>query len=97
MQFQSGKYKGILAVDIPVKISPNTCFKTVLSPNIAGLQMYDNYYCKCRCQTYDERRQCLQQRRTKYWNEDNCQCLCLTSQWKECSTGYVYDPVETCE
>jgi len=65
--------------------------------NCNSNQQFNEYYCKCRCSNYLERSACLQQRRTKYWDDENCQCLCLQSEWKECSTGYVYDPIDTCE
>jgi len=65
--------------------------------NCNSNQQFNEYYCKCRCSNYRARSACLQQRRTKYWDDENCQCLCLQSQWKECSTGYVYDPIDTCD
>merc|ERR1712223_298329 len=65
--------------------------------NCNSNQQFNEYYCKCRCSNYRARGACLQQRRTKYWDDENCQCLCLQSEWKECSTGYVYDPIDTCD
>ena len=31
------------------------------------------------------------------WDPDRCQCQCRPEEWKECSTGFSYDGVYSCQ
>ena len=59
-------------------------------------QAYDKTFCKCRCTNSEAKSRCAQERARKFWDERNCQCLCRTEEFRECSTGFVYDAVDTC-
>merc|ERR1719369_2717252 len=40
--------------------------------------------------------QCLVQY-NKIWDSERCQCQCRPEEWKECSTGFTYDGVYSCQ
>lgn len=60
------------------------------------LQVYERRSCQCRCRDQGARGQCLVQY-NKMWDEDKCQCQCRPEEWKECSTGFSYDGVYSCQ
>ena len=60
-------------------------------------QEYDYHLCQCRCTDSQSRAQCLQDTRPKYWDEKNCGCFCRLDSFHECSTGFIFDALETCE
>ena len=44
---------------------------------------------------FTEDQPCLRGR--KYWEEETCRCICKPEEFRECSTGFVYDAKDTCE
>lgn len=60
------------------------------------LQIYDKRMCKCRCRDQGAMGQCLVQY-NKIWDSERCQCQCRPEEWKECSTGFSYDGVYSCQ
>jgi len=59
-------------------------------------QEYDRRTCQCRCVDRGAMGQCLVQY-NKMWDPDLCQCRCRPEEWKECSTGFNYDGVYSCQ
>ncbi len=62
-----------------------------------SFQVYDHHFCKCRCRDSDARAKCHAARIRKFWDDANCRCVCRQEEYKECSTGFVFDPIDTCE
>jgi len=60
------------------------------------LQVYDRRMCQCRCRDQGAMGQCLVQY-NKVWDGERCQCQCRPEEWKECSTGFSYDGVYSCQ
>ena len=63
-------------------ISPEETFLT-------SKRFFDPKTCRCKCKDPTARRSCLA--RAMHWDEDNCKCMCPPSQWKMCSTGFIFD------
>lgn len=59
-------------------------------------QVFHSRSCQCRCMDQGARGQCLVQS-TKVWDEDRCSCLCRPEEWKQCSSGFTYDGVYSCQ
>jgi len=72
------------------------CGCDVEAAQCSNLQNYDHHFCKCRCKESREREQCRLDGARKFWDESNCRCLCK-ERLKECSKGFYYDSVTTCE
>jgi len=62
----------------------------------SSLQVYDRRMCQCRCRDNGARGQCLVQY-NKMWDPEQCQCQCRPEEWKECSTGFSYDGIYSCQ
>ncbi len=60
-------------------------------------QDYDHHFCKCRCSNSEAKAACSQEKGRKFWDERNCQCVCRAEEYRECSTGFVYDAIDTCK
>ena len=63
------------------------------------LQMFDDFYCKCRCKDASGPINCLRasgRDRRKFWDEETCKCICKPEEFRRCSTGFVYDAIDTC-
>lgn len=60
------------------------------------LQMFEDRTCECKCKDIGARGQCLVQY-NKMWDPLSCQCMCRPEEWKECSTGYKYDGIYSCQ
>jgi len=60
------------------------------------LQVFQERTCECRCRDRGARGQCLVQY-NKEWDENTCSCRCRPEEWKECSTGFSYDGVYSCQ
>lgn len=59
-------------------------------------QVYDSATCECKCGDQGARGQCLVQY-NKVWDSQLCSCRCRPEEWRECSTGYTYDGVYSCQ
>ena len=55
---------------------------------------YDSSECRCRCRNPSERTECIAA--GKEWDDRTCSCACPRSTWRQCSTGYTFDYVNTC-
>ena len=55
---------------------------------------YDSSECRCRCRNPSERTECIAG--GKEWDDRSCSCACPRSTWRQCSTGYTFDYVNTC-
>jgi len=66
------------------------------SRQCSSLQLFDERICDCRCADQGARGQCLVQY-NKVWDPDLCSCKCRPEEHKECSTGYNYDGVYSCQ
>ena len=55
---------------------------------------YDSSECRCRCRNPSERTECIAS--GKEWDDRTCSCACPRSTWRQCSTGYTFDYVNTC-
>ena len=69
-------------------ITPNECTREGVA------RRFDANTCKCLCTDMAARGRCIA--RGMYWDESNCRCVCPISQWRSCSTGYVFDYQNTC-
>ena len=58
------------------------------------LHYYDSSECRCRCNNPRERSACIAA--GKEWDDQSCSCACPRSTWRQCSTGYTFDYVNTC-
>jgi hypothetical protein len=73
-------------------------------PFSSVLQYFNPLLCRCECSDRNAKIACYGQNRVvqssgsgpvKIWNESTCQCRC-TEAYRECSTGYLYDSINTC-
>ena len=55
---------------------------------------YDSSECRCRCRNPQDRIACISS--GKEWDDRSCSCACPRSTWRQCSTGYTFDYVNTC-
>ena len=55
---------------------------------------YDSSECRCRCRNPQDRAVCISS--GKEWDDRSCSCACPRSTWRQCSTGYTFDYVNTC-
>ncbi|TRY67195.1 hypothetical protein TCAL_08052 [Tigriopus californicus] len=63
----------------------------------SAVQFYDHGVCKCRCQDIRAHQRCIHYgTKQKFWDESSCRCICRAEMFKACSTGFVYDGLETC-
>jgi len=60
------------------------------------LQEFNEKTCSCRCKNAGAMGQCVVQH-NKIWDEDRCSCRCRAEEWKECTTGFSYDGLFTCQ
>ena len=51
--------------------------------------------CQCICHNDNQRPSCMSE--GKFWNNHLCRCECREPTVIECSTGFVFDSVNTCE
>jgi hypothetical protein len=58
-------------------------------------QVYEAGSCKCLCRDQEARNQCV--RDGMQWDPVNCLCICPISEWKVCSTGYIFDFTSSCQ
>ena len=62
-------------------------------------QYFNPNKCQCECTDSNAKADCYNQNQyggpLKEWNEATCQCRCV-EQFRECSSGFVYDSVHTC-
>jgi len=72
------------------RISEEDCLST---------QYFNPNKCQCECNDSNAKADCYNQNQyggpLKEWNEATCQCRCV-EQFRECSSGFVYDSVHTC-
>jgi len=59
-------------------------------------QIFEDRTCECRCRDQGNRGQCLVQY-NKEWDSSACSCRCRAEEFKECSTGFRYEGVYSCE
>ncbi len=60
-------------------------------------QKYDHHFCKCRCSDGNAKTECHKQRNRKFWDEHSCQCVCRPEEYRECTTGFIYDAIDSCQ
>ena len=60
-------------------------------------QEYNKDSCSCVCRNQNEENECYYQFETKLWVEESCQCACKPELYRQCSTGYIFDNINTCE
>eukprot|EP00095_Tigriopus_kingsejongensis_P011808 maker-scaffold71_size417697-snap-gene-2.16 protein:Tk11808 transcript:maker-scaffold71_size417697-snap-gene-2.16-mRNA-1 annotation:"GA20104" len=71
------------------------CGCEIDASNCSADQVFVQTLCQCQCRDFDEQNKC-QRTNDKFWDRNSCQCLCLPSVTKECSTGYNFDSIDTC-
>lgn len=73
------------------------CGCDVDSARCSQLQMYDHRYCRCFCRDIRAKMECLRyESEQKFWDESSCRCICRAELVRECTTGFVYDGLDTC-
>ena len=82
------------------KILFRTGYFSKFTTFIISFQYFNPSKCNCECQDSSARSQCYNQDPNvpggpKTWDENTCQCKCAID-FKECSTGFVYDNREQC-
>ncbi len=91
LQVQPGKHIMSFAMAVQCPRSP-----------IIALQYFNPSLCRCHCSDREAMAQCYAETANagasdplKIWDEENCACRCAET-FRECSTGYVYDQMDTC-
>lgn len=73
--------------------------RTLTQPFSFYFQYFNPNKCQCECNDSSAKAACYNQNQDggplKEWNESTCQCRCV-EQFRECSSGFVYDNVHTC-
>ncbi len=59
------------------------------------LQYFSPNLCRCECVDRAAMAACFLEGPSKIWDASNCKCRCAES-YGECSTGHVYDHINTC-
>ena len=83
---------GVIVVEEDVSCS---CDCPVQETNCSIEQYYDGSSCQCLCKDQSSRNECIS--RGMQWDPLLCMCICPPSLRKLCSTGYIYDFIDTCQ
>ena len=72
-----------------------SCNCPVQASDCSSDHYYDSSSCRCLCNDQSGRNRCIS--RGMQWDPHRCMCMCPTSAWRVCSSGYVYDFTDTCQ
>uniref|UniRef100_A0A4Q8K5L8 U76-Liphistoxin-Lth1a_1 n=1 Tax=Liphistius thaleban TaxID=1905330 RepID=A0A4Q8K5L8_9ARAC len=70
------------------------CACAVKKEDCNSKQIFNPQLCRCECQNFPERMECMKQ--NKFWILSSCECVCPGDIPTECSTGAFFNK-ETCK
>ena len=83
---------GVIVVEEDISCS---CGCPVQETDCSIEQYYDRSSCQCLCKDQSSRNKCIS--RGMQWDPLLCMCICPPSLRRICSTGYMYDFIDTCQ